>query len=61
MADVTNSKDLIKALHNCGNNIFGLAYCAGSINLKSLSLAHENDYIEEKLQKHLGLISLIAI
>ena len=26
VADVTNSKDLIKALHNCGNNIFGLAY-----------------------------------
>ena len=62
VADVTNSKDLIKALHNCGNNIFGLAYCAGSINLKSLSLAHENDYIESFRVNTLGaVISIKAI
>ena len=46
VADVTKSKDLIEALNKCGDNIFGLAYCAGSIDLKSLTLAHENDYIE---------------
>ena len=62
VADVTNSKDLIKALQNCGNNIFGLAYCAGSINLKSLSLAHENDYIESFRVNTLGaVISIKAI
>ena len=60
--NLTNSKDLIKALHNCGNNIFGLAYCAGSINLKSLSLAHENDYIESFRVNTLGaVISIKAI
>ena len=39
VADVTISEDLIKALEKCGDDIFGLVYCAGSINLKSLSLA----------------------
>ena len=45
-ADVTNTDELKKTLENCGDNIFGLAYCAGSIDLKSLSLVHENDYLE---------------
>ena len=39
IADVTKSEELKKALEKCGDNIHGLAYCAGSINLKSLSSA----------------------
>ena len=27
-------------------NVFGLAYCVGSINMKTLSSAHENDYTD---------------
>ena len=46
VADVTNTDNLTKALENCGQDIFGLAYCAGSIDLKPLSSAHEIDYIE---------------
>ncbi len=56
VTDVTKSDDLIKALKNCGDNIFGLAYCAGSINLKSISVAHENDYLESFKVNTLGAI-----
>ena len=56
VADVTKSKDLIEALNKCGDNIFGLAYCAGSIDLKSLTLAHENDYIESFKLNTVGAI-----
>ena len=59
VADVTNSKDLAKALKNCGEDIFGLAYCAGSIDLKPLSSAHENDYIESFKVNTLGAVTAI--
>ncbi|MBI04364.1 MAG: short-chain dehydrogenase [Pelagibacteraceae bacterium] len=59
VADVTKTDDLIKAIGKCGENIFGLAYCAGSIDLKPLSLAHENDYIESFKVNTLGAISAI--
>ena len=47
-ADVNNTDELKKAIEKCGNNIYGLAYCVGSINLKPLSLAHENEYLENQ-------------
>ena len=56
VADVTNSSNLIKALKNCGDDISGLAYCVGSIDLKPLSSAHENDYIESFKVNTLGAI-----
>ncbi len=59
VADVTNTDNLTKALRNCGEDIFGLAYCAGSIDLKPLSSTHENDYIESFKVNALG--ALIAI
>ncbi len=58
-ADVTNTDELKKTLENCGDNIFGLAYCAGSIDLKSLSLVHENDYLESFKVNTLGAIIAI--
>ena len=59
VADVTNTDNLTKALENCGEDIFGLAYCAGSIDLKPLSSAHENDYIESFKVNALGAITSI--
>ena len=56
VADVTNSSDLTKALKNCGDDISGLAYCAGSIDLKPLSATHENDYIESFKLNTIGAI-----
>ena len=46
IVDVNNHDQLKKSLEDCGDNIYGLAYCAGSINLKPLSDASENDYID---------------
>ena len=55
-ADVNNSDELVKALGECGDDVYGLAYCAGSINLKPLSLAHENEYIDSFKVNALGAI-----
>ena len=59
VADVTKSEELKKALEKCGENIHGLAYCAGSIDLKSLSAAHENDYLESFKVNTLGAVTSI--
>ncbi len=58
-ADVSNTEELHRALELCGENIFGLVYAVGSINLKSLSLSHENDYIESFKINTLGAILAI--
>ena len=44
VADVTNTDSLTKALENCGEDIVGLAYCAGSIDLKPLKSAKKEDF-----------------
>ena len=59
MADVTKTDELKNVLEKCGNNISGLIYCAGSINLKPLSEAHENDYIDSFKVNTLGAIVAI--
>ena len=46
VADVNNSEQLKNSIQDCGENIYGLAYCAGSINLKPLSTVSEKDYID---------------
>ena len=58
-ADVTQNEELKKAISNCGDNIYGLAYCVGSINMKTLSSAHENDYIDSFRINVLGAITAI--
>ena len=56
VADVTKTDELKKVLEKCGDNIFGLAYCVGSINIKSINLSHENDYIDSFKINTLGAI-----
>ena len=58
-ADVTQNEEIKKAISNCGDNIYGLAYCVGSINMKTLSSAHENDYIDSFKINVLGAITAI--
>ena len=59
VVDVTKTADLKKVLEKTGENIYGLAYCVGSINLKSITLAHENDYIDSFKINTLGAIVAI--
>tara|TARA_Y100000748_G_C15333528_1_gene425066 strand:+ start:4 stop:729 length:726 start_codon:yes stop_codon:yes gene_type:complete len=46
IADVNDSDQLKRSLQDCGENIYGLAYCVGSINLKPLSSVSEKDFID---------------
>tara|TARA_Y100001970_G_C14128185_1_gene800178 strand:- start:574 stop:1299 length:726 start_codon:yes stop_codon:yes gene_type:complete len=59
VADVTNTKELENSLSLCGEDVFGLVYCAGSINIKSLTSAHENDYIDSYRVNTLGAVTSI--
>lgn len=54
--DIKDTKKLKECLSSYEDNIFGLAYCIGSINLKSLSSASEADYIESFKINTLGAI-----
>jgi len=59
VCDVLETDKLINIIQNLSDDIFGLAYCVGSINLKSLRLAKENDYIESFRVNALGAINAI--
>lgn len=56
LADVNDSDQLVDCLKSIKKNIFGLVYCVGSINLKSLTLASEDDYIQSFKINTLGAI-----
>ena len=56
VVDVTDSNKLSNCLNSYEDNICGLAYCVGSINLKPLSRATENDYIESFKLNTIGAI-----
>jgi len=57
--DVLDSKKLEEIISNLGENIYGLAYCIGSINLKPLKLTKESDFIESYRINTLGAINAI--
>ena len=59
VADVTKTEEFKNSLSVCGKDIYGLVYCIGSIDMKSLSSAHENDYIESFKINVLGAITAI--
>ena len=57
--DVLESKKLEKIIYNIREDIYGLAYCVGSINLKPLKLTKESDFIESYKINTLGAINAI--
>tara|TARA_B110000438_G_scaffold303677_2_gene366439 strand:- start:711 stop:1436 length:726 start_codon:yes stop_codon:yes gene_type:complete len=59
VCDVLNEEKLEKTIKSIGDEIYGLAYCIGSINLKPLKLAKENDFIESFKINTLGAINSI--
>ena len=56
IVDVTETNKLAQCLESYNDEIFGLAYCVGSINLKPLSFATEQDYIESFKLNTVGAI-----
>jgi short-subunit dehydrogenase len=59
ICDVLNTKKLTQTIQEIGDEIFGLAYCVGSINLKPLKLTKENDFLESYKINTLGAINAI--
>ena len=59
VCDVLDTEKLKHTIEIIGDEIFGLAYCVGSINLKPLKLAKENDYLESYKINTLSAISAI--
>ena len=59
ICDVLNTKKLTQTIQEIGGEIFGLAYCVGSINLKPLKLTKENDFLESYKINTLGAINAI--
>ena len=59
IVDVLNIEDLKNSLEGIKEDVFGLAYCVGSIDLKPLSLANETDYINSYKLNTVGAITSI--
>ena len=59
VCDVLDSNKLTKIIKNLGDDVYGLSYCAGSIDLKPLRLAKESDYIKSFKINTLGAINAI--
>tara|TARA_B110000263_G_scaffold172929_1_gene150875 strand:+ start:369 stop:1094 length:726 start_codon:yes stop_codon:yes gene_type:complete len=59
VCDVLNTEKLTKTIQEIGDEIFGLAYCVGSINLKPFKLAKENNFLESYKINTLGAINAI--
>ena len=58
VGDVLKIDSIDKIIKNLGDNIHGLAYCVGSINLRPISLTKDEDYIESFKINTLGAIKL---
>ena len=57
--DVLDTEKLSEIIKNLGSDVYGLAYCVGTINLKPLKLAKEEEYIESFKINTLGAINSI--
>jgi len=61
VGDVLKIDSTDKIIKNLGDNIHGLAYCVGSINLRPISLTKDEDYIESFKINTLGAINTIKL
>ena len=59
VCDVLDSEKLNQIIKSLGEEIYGLAYCIGSINLRPLKLAKEEDFLESYKINTLGAINSI--
>ena len=59
VADVLDPDNLRNCLENINENVFGLAYCVGSINIKSILSSIEKEYIDSYRLNTLGAVTSI--
>ena len=57
--NILDTQKLNDTIKEIGANIFGLAYCVGSINLRPLKLSKESDFLESYKINTLGAINSI--
>ena len=59
VCDVLDTDKISKIIGTLNDNIYGVAYCAGSINLKPLKLTNESDFLDSYRINTLGAINVI--
>ncbi len=59
ICDVLKSDQIQKLASKFSKNIFGLAYCVGSINLKPLKMTKDEDFIESFKINTMGAINVV--
>ena len=59
VCDALDNEKMSKKIQSLDDEIYGLAYCVGSINLKPLKLTKEDDFIESYKINTLGAINVI--
>ena len=59
VCDILDTNEIKKISEEYQNDIHGIAYCVGSINLKPLKLANNDDFIESFKINTLGAINVI--
>ena len=59
VCDVLNTKKITEISEEFKDNLFGIAYCVGSINLKPLKTTKDEDFIESFKVNTLGAINVI--
>ena len=59
VCDVLDTNKLSEIVRSIGDNLHGIAYCAGTIDLKPLKAAKESEFIESFKINTLGAISAI--
>ncbi len=61
ICDVLNIDEIKKITDEFKNNVYGIAYCVGSINLKPLKITKDEDFIESFKINTLGAINTIKV
>ena len=59
VCDVLDNEKMSKKIQSLNDEIYGLAYCVGSINLKPLKLTSEDDFLESYKINTLGAVNII--
>ena len=61
VCDVLNTDRIKEISEEFKDNLFGVAYCVGSINLKPLKITKDEDFIESFKVNTLGAINVIKL
>ena len=61
VCDVLNTDRLKEISEEFNDNLFGIAYCVGSINLKPLKITKDEDFIDSFKINTLGAINVIKL